>query len=122
LRNLYESPVLPVRDDNGAQPRSRLQSPTGGERSARHLISTNVVRVSDDGTEAWASAQYSLVLTILDGDHFERGEHEGAYVFGFRKEHGTWKCSKLVVIANSLFNPLNRRVAATAGAESDEGS
>lgn len=111
LRELYDDPVLPVRDDGGAEP-TRLQSPTGGERAARHLISTNVVRVSDDGTEAWASVQYSLVLTRIDGDDFERGEHEGAYVFTFRKEGGTWKVRKLVVIANSLFNPMNRRVAA----------
>ncbi len=117
LRKLYDNPVLPVRDD-GAEPASRLQSPTGGgERAARHMISTNVVRVSDDGAEAWASVQYSLVLTRIDGDDFERGEHEGAYVFDFRKQDGTWKVRKLVVIANSLFNPMNRRVAVAASAD-----
>jgi ketosteroid isomerase-like protein len=112
LLQLYLNPVLPVRDADNT-PKSRLQSPTKGERAARHLISTHAIRVSDDGTEAWASAQYGLVLTSIDGDQFERGEHEGAYVFTFRKEGGAWKVAKLVVIANSLFNPMNRRVAAS---------
>ncbi len=112
LLQLYLHPVLPVRD-NGGEQKTRLQSPTSGERAARHLISTHAIRVSDDGTEAWASAQYSLVLTSIDGDKFERGEHEGAYVFSFRRESGHWKVSKLVVIANSLFNPMNRRVTAS---------
>jgi hypothetical protein len=123
LRELYDNPVLPVREDgDGAEPASRLQSPTGGgERAARHMISTNVVRVSDDGAEAWASVQYSLVLTRIDGDDFERGEHEGAYVFDFRKQDGTWKVRKLVVIANSLFNPMNRRVAVGAAGAGGKG-
>jgi ketosteroid isomerase-like protein len=112
LLRLYVNPVLPVRDD-GKETKTRLQSPTSGVRAARHLISTHAIRVSDDNREAWASAQYSLVLTSIDGDHFERGEHEGAYTFSFRKENGRWKCCKLVVIANSLFNPMNRRVAAS---------
>ena len=55
--------------------------------------------------------QYSLVLEREREDDYERGVHEGAYLFWFLKQEGRWKVRKLTVIANSARNPLNRRKA-----------
>jgi ketosteroid isomerase-like protein len=110
LRQLYLHPVLPVKS-GGGDPKERLDaSVTEGRLSARHLISHHVTRVSDDGAEAWSAVQYSLVLE-REGDEYERGVHEGAYLFWFLKQGGRWRVRKLTVIANSARNPLNRRKA-----------
>jgi len=109
LRQLYLNPVLPVKP-SGDGPRERLDvARDQGTLSARHLISHHVTRVSDDGGEAWSAVQYSLVLERTSGDDYERGVHEGAYLFRFLKQDGRWKVRKLTVIANSARNPINRR-------------
>jgi hypothetical protein len=112
LLQLYKSPVLPMKSD-GAEPKARVEAKRDrpGEFAARHLISHDSIRVSDDDTEAWAAVQYSLVLTFTDGQTFDRGAHEGAYVFTFGKIDGAWKFTKMVVIANSAFNPMNKTLA-----------
>jgi hypothetical protein len=41
-----------------------------------------------------------------DGPDFRRGEHEGGYVFGMRREDGRWKFESMVVISENARNPL----------------
>jgi hypothetical protein len=72
---------------------------------SRHLITDEVVRVAADGTHAAAVAQFAVVLTPGQGE-FRRGQHEGTYVFEFRKEGGTWRFSRQVIESNTARNPL----------------
>jgi hypothetical protein len=72
---------------------------------SRHLITDEVIRVSDDGVHAAAIAQFSVVLTPGQGE-FRRGQHEGTYVFEFRKDGGQWRLSRQVVDSNTARNPL----------------
>lgn len=75
---------------------------------ARHRLTTGeVVRVSDDGREAWATAVYTLFQTsTATTDKPIRGSHDGAYVFGFRKVDRVWKISRQLVITELAVNPL----------------
>jgi hypothetical protein len=69
----------------------------------------DVIRVSDDGLTAIAAVQYVLVATRNDGsDGYRRGSHEGSYVFGFRKEGGTWKFCRQLIVTNNAHNPMFR--------------
>jgi 3-phenylpropionate/cinnamic acid dioxygenase small subunit len=75
----------------------------------RHLMASDVIRLSDDGTHAVAAVQYTMVATRDDEHGFRRGSHEGSYVFEFRKEAGTWKFSRQVIITDNAHNPMFRR-------------
>ncbi|HSO96397.1 MAG TPA: nuclear transport factor 2 family protein [Acidimicrobiia bacterium] len=74
----------------------------------RHLMVSDVIRVSDDGRHAVAAVQYTMVATREDADGFRRGSHEGSYVFEFRKEAETWKFSRQVIITDNAHNPMFR--------------
>jgi 3-phenylpropionate/cinnamic acid dioxygenase small subunit len=74
----------------------------------RHLMAGEVIRLSDDGTEAVAAVQYTMVATRDDEDGFRRGSHEGSYVFAFRREAGTWKFCRQVIITDNAHNPMFR--------------
>jgi hypothetical protein len=63
----------------------------------RHLMSTAVVKLSDDSTEAWASVYFSLASLRDWPSGTSRGIHDGGYLFAFRKEAEDWKISKLMV-------------------------
>ena len=103
LRELYLRPVLPRKGD-GAGPPPAEQINT---YELRHLIHPPVVRVSDDGGHARVAAVYSLVATSGDGPAFKRGEHEGGYLFGLRREaDGRWRFESMVVISENARNPL----------------
>jgi hypothetical protein len=103
LRERYEAPVLPRKGgDGGPPPASQVNA-----YEIRHMIHPPVVRVSDDGTEATAAAVYSIVATSGDGDELRRGEHEGGYIFGFRRVPGVgWRFCRMVVISENARNPL----------------
>jgi hypothetical protein len=104
LRERYERPVLPRRDDGagGPPPAARI-----GLFELRHKIHPPTVRIGDDGDHAIAAAVYSLVASEGDGPAFRRGEHEGGYIFEFRREpeHG-WRFSTMTVISENARNPL----------------
>jgi 3-phenylpropionate/cinnamic acid dioxygenase small subunit len=74
----------------------------------RHLMASEVIRLSDDGTRAAAAVQYTMVATREDEHGFRRGSHEGSYVFEFRKESGTWKFCRQVIITDNAHNPMFR--------------
>ena len=74
----------------------------------RHLMVSDVIRLSDDGGSAVAAVQYTMVATREDADGFRRGSHEGSYVFEFRKDAGAWKFSRQVIITDNAHNPMFR--------------
>jgi hypothetical protein len=103
LRERYESPVLPRKGGEGGPPPAAQVN----TYEIRHLIHPPLVRVSDDGLGATVAAVYSIVATTGDGPDFRRGEHEGGYIFGFRKEPEVgWRFCRMVVISENARNPL----------------
>lgn len=102
LRELYFRPVLPRDGAGGPPPADQINS-----YELRHLIHPPVIRVSDDNTTAIVAAVYSLVATSGDGAAFRRGEHEGGYLFGMRKEPDVgWRFATMTVISENARNPL----------------
>jgi hypothetical protein len=82
--------------------------PEGGIREIvpRHMMSTCVVRVSDDDSEAWASVYYSLVGTRTTDGEFERGVHEGGYLFHLRRVDDDWRVARFTVFTEHAHNPI----------------
>jgi len=74
---------------------------------SRHLITDEVIRVAEDGLHASAVAQFTVVLTSADGA-FRRGQHEGTYLFEFRKDDGQWRFCRQVIDSSTARNPLMR--------------
>ena len=72
----------------------------------RHLMWGDVVRVAPDRQTATAAVQYTLVATAEGPDGHRRGSHEGSYVFEFRREDGSWKFSRQVIVTNNAHNPM----------------
>lgn len=103
LRERLVTPVMATK--SGAASASREQVEQLG---LRHLMFSEVIRVSDDGRTATAAVQYILVATRGDADGYRRGSHEGSYVFDFRKSHGTWKFSRQLIVTNNAHNPMFR--------------
>jgi len=103
LRELYERPQLPRSGDAaGPPPADQINT-----YELRHLIHPPVVRVADDGRTATVAAVYSLVASSGDGAAFRRGEHEGGYIFGMRREpDGRWRFESMIVISENARNPL----------------
>ena len=103
LREVYERPQLPRKvDAAGPPPAEQLNA-----YELRHLIHPPVVRIADDGQTALVAAVYSLVASSGDGATFRRGEHEGGYIFGMRREaNGRWRFASMTVISENTRNPL----------------
>lgn len=102
LRELYFRPVLPRDGGDGPPPADQINT-----YELRHLIHPPVVRVADDNHTAVVAAVYSLVATSGDGANLRRGEHEGGYIFGMRKEPDVgWRFSSMTVISENARNPL----------------
>ena len=104
LRPLYEAPALPRadEDDAGPPPAEQLNS-----YELRHLIVSDFVRLDDeDHRRGWAAASYSMVVSTEAGG-FQRGQHEGGYIFEMRKEDdGRWVVAKMTVFSENARNPL----------------
>lgn len=49
-----------------------------------------------------------MVATGEDADGFRRGSHEGSYVFEFRKDAGTWKFTRQLIVTDNAHNPMFR--------------
>jgi ketosteroid isomerase-like protein len=105
LREKLVAPTLKHRSGDGGAPAvSHLE-----RLELRHLMASEVIRLSDDNTTATAIAQYTMVATSDDKRGFRRGTHEGSYVFEFRKDHGTWKFCRQLVVSDNAHNPMFRR-------------
>jgi hypothetical protein len=120
LRDIIQRPTLRWKQEQGdASTEERLDSYRRMKaQESRHLITGEVIRLNDDGTEAWAIAQYSLVKTSIEDGGRQRGTHEGSYVFGFRKIGGSWKLTRLHVITNHAHNPMFQTLLSGARAQS----
>jgi hypothetical protein len=106
LRERYFAPVLPNKGGRGGPPPAEQIN----SYELRHMIHPPVVRVSDDGQTATVAAVYSIVATSGDGPDLKRGEHEGGYIFGFRKEPDVgWRFCRMTVISENARNPLFQR-------------
>jgi ketosteroid isomerase-like protein len=125
LRERLVTPVMAT--TSGAASASREQVEQLG---LRHLMFSDVIRVSDDGRTATAAVQYILVATRDDGgladhrrrsrsrqrrpgtaedsDGYRRGSHEGSYVFDVRKSDGTWRFCRQLIVTNNAHNPMFR--------------
>ena len=103
LRERLVAPVMRTR--SGVASASPGQA---AELGLRHLMFGDVIRIADDGKTATAAVQYVLVATRDGLDGFARGSHEGSYVFDFRKEHGTWKFCRQLIVTNNAHNPMFR--------------
>jgi hypothetical protein len=104
LREVYERPVLPRRDagSGGPPPAARI-----GQFEVRHMIHPPVVRIADDGAHAIAAAVYSLVVSEGEVPDFRRGDHQGGYIFEFRREPEVgWRFSTMTVISENARNPM----------------
>ena len=94
LRELYLNPVLPTKDGKSLGDASRRQ---GRRMTVRHMFAAPVVRLSDDGTEGWLVAYFTLVRSVDSEAGFERHQHEGTYTFSFVKQGDEWRISKMIV-------------------------
>ena len=77
----------------------------GPEVRRRHHIDTEVVKVSDDGIEAWAVALGTVVVTREQGP-YATASHEDVYLFTLRKEGGDWRICKQVAVTDNARNPV----------------
>ena len=105
LREKLIAPTLQHRAGDGAAPPPEHLVTLG----LRHLMASDVIRLSDDGTTATAAVQYTMVATADDERGFRRGAHEGSYVFEFRKDDGVWRFSRQVVTSENAHNPMFQR-------------
>jgi SnoaL-like domain len=105
LREKLVSPTLKRTDGDGTAPPPEYLVTLG----LRHLMASDVIRLSDDGTTATAAVQYTMVATAEDERGFRRGSHEGSYVFDFRKEAGVWRFSRQLVTSDNAHNPMFQR-------------
>lgn len=72
----------------------------------RHLIGTQMVRISNDNQKAWALCHYQMALVGQENDQWEHGLHEGTYLFSFSKESGAWKFTQHLIWTNNAANPM----------------
>ena len=103
LRERLHAPVMVAK--SGAPTASQSEMDRLG---LRHLMTTDIIRLSDDGLGAIAAVQYMMIATLEDADGFRRGSHEGCYVFEFRKDDGTWRFCRQLIITNNAHNPMFR--------------
>jgi ketosteroid isomerase-like protein len=73
----------------------------------RHHIDTEVIRISDDSTEAEAVALGTVVAMARD-DH-RQGSHEDIYFFRFRKQADGWRIAWQRVVTDNASNPVLHR-------------
>lgn len=103
LIGLHQKPALPRSEGVDAPPRdlSKIQG-----LEIRHLIGTNVVRVSDDNRDAWALCHYQMALVGQEDGAWHHGLHEGTYLFSFAKSDGQWRFTKHQIWTNNAANPM----------------
>ena len=103
LIELHRNPVLPraAGVDTVKADVTRFRN-----RELRHLISTKVIRVADDNQAAWALCYYQMAVIGQDDAGWQRGEHEGTYIFTFSRATGTWKFTQHLIWSNNAVNPM----------------
>jgi hypothetical protein len=102
LREKLLAPTLERRSGDGGPPPPERLAALG----LCHLMASDVIRLSDDGTAASAAVHYTMVATVDDDRGFRRGVHDGSYVFEFRKDSGDWKFCRQFIVSDNAHNPL----------------
>lgn len=103
LIGLHAKPALPRREGVVAPPRD-LSKIEGLE--IRHLIGTQVVRIADDGADAWALCHYQMALVGQEDGDWHHGLHEGTYLFTFSRKTGDWRFTRHQIWTNNAANPM----------------
>jgi SnoaL-like domain len=103
LINLHINPPLPRAE--GMQTEKRDLTKIKG-LEIRHLIGTQMTRISDDNQKAWALCHYQMALVGQTEDIWESGLHEGTYLFSFTKATGSWKFTQHLIWTNNAANPM----------------
>jgi len=103
LIGLHANPALPRA--KGVEMEKRDLTKIKG-LEIRHLIGTQMVRVSDDNQDAWALCHYQMALVGQENDRWEHGLHEGTYLFSFSKASGAWKFTRHLIWTNNAANPM----------------
>ena len=103
LIGLHANPALPRA--KGVEMEKRDLTKIKG-LEIRHLIGTQMVRVSDDNQSAWALCHYQMALVGQENDRWEHGLHEGTYLFSFSKASGAWKFTRHLIWTNNAANPM----------------
>jgi len=103
LIGLHANPALPRAEGVDMEKRD-LAKIKGLE--IRHLIGTQMVRISDDNQSAWALCHYQMALVGQENDQWEHGLHEGTYLFSFSKSSGVWKFTRHLIWTNNAANPM----------------
>ena len=103
LINLHINPPLPRAE--GMQTEKRDLTKIKG-LEIRHLIGTQMTRISDDNLKAWALCHYQMALVGQTDDMWESGLHEGTYLFSFGKATGSWRFTQHLIWTNNAANPM----------------
>ena len=103
LIGLHANPALP-RAEGVEMEKRDLTKIKGLE--IRHLIGTQMVRISNDNRKAWALCHYQMALVGQTNDAWEHGLHEGTYLFSFSKATGSWKFTQHLIWTNNAANPM----------------
>lgn len=78
---------------------------------ARHLYAAEVIRVSDDNRQAWATGQYTIILGRTEADgRYRHGAHHGRYVFTLTKVDGQWKIARQYLASHFAHNPMVQKM------------
>jgi len=77
----------------------------GPDVRRRHHIDTEVIKMSDDGMQAWAVALGTVVVTRERGD-YAIASHEDVYLFTLRKVDGAWLIAEQVAITDNARNAI----------------
>jgi hypothetical protein len=103
LISLHANPALP-RAEGVEMEKRDLTKIKGLE--IRHLVATQMVRVSNDNQKAWALCHYQMALVGQENDVWEHGLHEGTYLFSFLKTDGQWRFTQHLIWTNNAANPM----------------
>ncbi len=103
LIGLHTNPPLPRAE--GVEMEKRDLSKIQG-LEIRHLIGTQMLRISDDNRKAWALCHYQMALVGQTNGAWEHGLHEGTYLFSFSKATGRWKFTQHLIWTNNAANPM----------------
>lgn len=103
LIGLHANPPLPRAE--GVETEKRDLSKIQG-LEIRHLIGTQMLRISDDNQKAWALCHYQMALVGQTNGAWEHGLHEGTYLFSFSKATGRWKFTQHLIWTNNAANPM----------------
>jgi hypothetical protein len=100
----FQNLVLKRKDGRLSKP---LESKPGPPRysAVRHMMTPPVIRISDDGKEAWAVLYFALASSQDTGTGLLRNVHEGDYIFTFVKQGEEWKVKKWVILSEIGYDP-----------------